>query len=43
MFKNVENPSCIDLILTNRPKSFINATLVEMGLSDFHKMTITVL
>ena len=41
-FKNDENPSLIDLILTNKPKSFQNTVNVESGLSDFHKMTITV-
>ena len=42
-FKNPENPSCIDLILTNRPHSFQNSYILESGLSDFHKLTITVL
>ena len=42
-FKNVNNPSCIDLILTNRYRSFQNTTVIESGLSDFHKMTVTVL
>ena len=40
---NPEKPSCIDLILTNRPKSFQNSSVVETGLSDFHKMTLTVM
>ena len=42
-YKNVNNPSCIDLILTNRPKSFQTTTAIETGLSDFHKMTITIM
>ena len=42
-FKNAENPSCIDLILTNRPRCFQNSSVIETGLSDFHKLTITVL
>ena len=42
-FKSTENPSCIDLILTNRPLSFQNSTVVETGLSDFHLLTLTVL
>ena len=42
-YKNVNNPSCIDLILTNRSKSFQNTTAIETGLSDFHKMTITIM
>ena len=35
-FKNPENPSCIDLILTNRPHSFQNSYILESELSDFH-------
>ena len=40
---NPQDPSCIDLILTNRHNSFQNSIAIETGLSDFHKMTITVL
>ena len=42
-FKSTENPSCIDLILTNRPHSFQNSTVIETGLSDFHLLIVTVL
>ena len=42
-FKNPENPSCIDLILTNSPRSFQNSSVFETGLSDFHKMVVTVM
>ena len=42
-FKNLENPSCIDVILTNKKSSFQNSMVVETGLSDFHKMTVTVM
>ena len=42
-FKSLDNPSCIDLILTNKPRSFQNSGVIETGLSDFHKLTITVL
>ena len=42
-FKNVLNPSCIDLILTNRVRSFQNSKVVETGISDHHKLTVTVL
>ena len=42
-FKNPENPSCIDLFLTNSCRSFQNTTTITTGLSDFHKMTVTVL
>ena len=42
-FKSIVNPSSIDLILTNRSQSFQNSQVVETGLSDHHKMTVTVL
>ena len=43
MFQKPDNPSCIDLFLTNRPQSFQNTLTVETGISDFHKMVITVM
>ena len=42
-YKNPENPSCIDVILTNNPNSFQNSGVIKTGLSDFHKMTVTVM
>ena len=43
-FKNLENPSCIDLFLTNKPRSFqTKCVIIETGLSDFHGTTISVL
>ena len=42
-FKSINSPSCIDLILTNRSSCFQNTTVVETGLSDFHKLTLTVM
>ena len=42
-FKNPERPSCIDLILTNSSRSFQDTCTVETGLSDFHKLVVTVL
>ena len=42
-FKNPVNPSCIDLFLTNRPNCFQNTSTIETGISDFHKMVVTVL
>ena len=42
-FKNPENPSCIDLLLTNKPLSFQTTTVMETGLSDFHKMVVAVM
>ena len=40
-FKSVENPSSIDLIITNKHQSFQNTTSFSTGLSDFHKLVIT--
>ena len=42
-FKSVDNPSCVDLILTNHPKCFQNSGIYETVISDFHKITFTVL
>ena len=42
-FKNPINPTCIDLIITNRLKSFQESYVIEIGLSDFHKMSLTVM
>ena len=42
-FKNLEKPTGIDHILTNHPKSFQHSGTYETGLSDFHKLTYTVL
>ena len=42
-FKNPDNPSCIDLILTNSPRSFQDSSVFETGFSDFHKLITTVL
>ena len=42
-FKTPLKPSCIDIIITKRPKSFPNSVTVKTGLSDFHKMTLTLM
>ena len=42
-YKNPENPSCIDLILTNSPNIFQNLRVIETDLSDSHKMTAIVM
>ena len=42
-YKNPENPSSIDLFLTNCPRSFHNTCLYETSLSDFHKLVVTIL
>ena len=41
-FKSPHNPSSIDVILTNKSRCFQNTCVVETGLSDHHKMTVTV-
>ena len=41
-FKNTENPSSIDVMLTNTKNSFQDSKAVETGLSDYHKMTVSV-
>ena len=38
-YKNPENPTCIDLILL----SFQNSCVFEIGLFDFHKMTVKII
>ena len=42
-FKKTLNPKCIDIILTNRVHNFQNTNILETGLSDHHKLTLTVL
>ena len=42
-FKNPEKPSYIDLIPTNMPKSFQTTYIIVTGLSDFHRLTVSVL
>ena len=40
-FKSIENPSCVDLILSNKSLCFQDTVVIETGLSDFHKLTVT--
>ena len=42
-YKNHTNPSCVYLIIKNKPKSFQNSFTFETGLSNFHKKAVTVL
>ena len=42
-FKNPQNPSCIDLIITNKSRSFERSVTIETGLSDFYKLSLTVM
>ena len=42
-YKNPSHPKCINLILTNEPRSCQTTCVIETGLSDFHLMTLAVL
>ena len=42
-YKNVDMPTSIDHILTNHARCFQHPGIYETGLSDFHKLTFTVL
>ena len=42
-YKSAENPFSIDMFLTNKTSGFQNTTTIEVGLSDFHLMILTVL
>ena len=42
-YKNPTNPSCIDLMITNQPKCFCHSQVIDLGLSDYHSLTITML
>ena len=39
----MNNPSCIDLVITNSPNSFQSTSTFCTGLSDFDKLVVTVL
>ena len=42
-YKNPNKPTCIDLMLTNKPRFFNNSSVVETGPSNFLKMTLVVM
>ena len=42
-YKNPDNPSCIDLFWINYARSFHNTCVFETGISDFHKLVVTLL
>ena len=42
-FKNLLNPSCIDLFINISALSFQNTIAVSNGLSDFYKIVVTVI
>ena len=39
-YKNPNNLTCIDIILTNVPRRFQIICVIETGFSDFHMMTL---
>ena len=41
--ENPDSPTCIDLILSNVPRSFQSTCAMETVLSDFHLITLTVM
>ena len=41
-YKNPDNPPCTDLFLTNRQRSFQCTTNIQTGISNFHKLVMTV-
>ena len=40
--KSLQNPSCIDLFISNSPLSFQNVTAIFKGLSEPHQLVVTV-
>lgn len=42
-YENPENPSFIDLILTNHPKCCQISCEIKTSLPDFHRITVTVM
>ena len=42
-YKNPNKPSCIDLMLANKPPSFKHSCIIETGCSDFNRMTVMVM
>ena len=41
-YKNPDTSTCMELVLTNCPRSFQNSCVVETGQSDLHKIVVTV-
>ena len=42
-YKNPGNPTCIDLMLSNAPRSFQSTCVLETGLPDVHLITLAVM
>ena len=41
-YKKPSNPSCIDLFVINSPRSFYQTEISFTGLSDFHKLFLSI-
>ena len=42
-FKSIQNPSTVDLFLTNNSRCFQSTRAISVGISDFHKLIVTVM
>ena len=42
-FESIENPSYVDLIITDKPRSFQHTNIFKRGISDHHKLVTTVI
>ena len=42
-YKSLSSPTCVDLILTNKKTLFMKSNTFETGMSDFNKLTTTIL
>ena len=42
-FKSIENPCCVDLIITEKQGSFQHTNFFETGISDHHKLITAVM
>ena len=42
-YKNPNKPPCIDLMLRNKSRSFKHSCVIQIGLSNFYMMKVTVL
>ena len=42
-FKSIENLSCVDLIITDKPGSLQHTNVFETDISDHHKLVSTVM
>ena len=40
--KSINNPTCVDMLISNKEKCFKSATTIDTGFSYFHKMIVVV-